>query len=28
LLQLRWVCVEGRINERVDHLEQPVFAWK
>jgi len=28
LLQMRWVCVEGRINERVDHLEQPVFAWK
>jgi 8-oxo-dGTP pyrophosphatase MutT (NUDIX family) len=28
LLQLRWVCVEGRINERVDYLEQPVFAWK
>ena len=28
LLQLRWVCVEGRINKRVDHLEQPVFAWK
>ena len=28
LLQLRWVCIEGRINERVDHLEQPVFAWK
>jgi hypothetical protein len=25
---MRWVCVEGRINERVDHLEQPVFAWK
>ena len=28
LLQMRWVCIEGRINERVDHLEQPVFAWK
>jgi 8-oxo-dGTP pyrophosphatase MutT (NUDIX family) len=28
LLQMRWVCVEGRLNERVDHLEQPVFAWK
>lgn len=28
LLQMRWVCLEGRINERVDHLEQPVFAWK
>jgi len=28
LLQLRWVAIEGRVNERVDHLEQPVFAWK
>lgn len=28
LAQLRWVGVEGRINERVDHFEQPVFAWK
>lgn len=28
LAQLRWVAVEGRINERVDHYEQPVFAWK
>ena len=27
LLQLRWVGIEGRIDERVDHLEQPVFAW-
>lgn len=27
LAQLRWVAVEGRINERVDHYEQPVFAW-
>jgi hypothetical protein len=24
---LRWVGIEGRIDERVDHLEQPVFAW-
>lgn len=28
LAQLRWVGVEGRVNERVDHFEQPVFAWK
>jgi 8-oxo-dGTP pyrophosphatase MutT (NUDIX family) len=28
LLQFRWVCLDGRIDERVDHLEQPVFAWK
>jgi 8-oxo-dGTP pyrophosphatase MutT (NUDIX family) len=28
LLQMRWVAIEGRVNERVDHLEQPVFAWK
>lgn len=27
LLQFRWVAVEGRVGERVDHLEQPVFAW-
>lgn len=27
LAQLRWVAVEGRINERVDHYEQPLFAW-
>lgn len=27
LLQFRWVGLEGRIGERVDHLEQPVFAW-
>ena len=27
LLQLRWVGIEGRIDERVHHLEQPVFAW-
>jgi hypothetical protein len=26
-LQMRWVAIEGRIDERVDHLEQPVFAW-
>ncbi len=28
LVQFRWVGLDGRINERVDHLEQPVFAWK
>jgi hypothetical protein len=28
MLQFRWVGVEGRLNERVDHLEQPVFAWR
>lgn len=27
LLQLRWVGLEGRLGERVHHLEQPVFAW-
>jgi 8-oxo-dGTP pyrophosphatase MutT (NUDIX family) len=27
LLQLRWLCLEGR-NDPVDGLEQPVFAWK
>ncbi len=27
LLQLRWLCLEGR-SDRVDELEQPVFAWK
>lgn len=28
MLQFRWVGIEGRRNERVDHLEQPVFAWR
>jgi 8-oxo-dGTP pyrophosphatase MutT (NUDIX family) len=28
LLQFRWVAIDGRPNERVDHLEQPVFAWR
>lgn len=28
LLQMRLVGLEGRIDQRVDHLEQPVFAWK
>jgi 8-oxo-dGTP pyrophosphatase MutT (NUDIX family) len=27
LLQLRWLCLEGR-RDPVDDLEQPVFAWK
>lgn len=27
LLQLRWLCLEGR-GDPVDGLEQPVFAWK
>ncbi|MDG5486269.1 NUDIX hydrolase [Mycolicibacterium gadium] len=27
LLQLRWLCLEGR-TDAVDELEQPVFAWK
>jgi ADP-ribose pyrophosphatase YjhB (NUDIX family) len=27
LLQLRWVCLEGR-HDAVDELEQPVFAWE
>ncbi|MBI5089804.1 MAG: CoA pyrophosphatase [Actinobacteria bacterium] len=28
LLQFRWVALEGRVDERVDELEQPVFAWR
>lgn len=30
LLQFRWVAMEGRAADdaRVDHLEQPVFAWR
>ena len=28
LVQFRWVAVEGRIGERVDTFEQPVFAWQ
>jgi ADP-ribose pyrophosphatase YjhB (NUDIX family) len=28
LLQLRQVGLLGRPGERVDHLEQPVFAWR
>ncbi|MDV3128909.1 CoA pyrophosphatase [Mycobacterium sp. 21AC1] len=27
LLQLRWLCLEGR-DDPVDELEQPVFAWQ
>ena len=27
LYQFRQVCLFGRLGERVDHLEQPVFAW-
>jgi 8-oxo-dGTP pyrophosphatase MutT (NUDIX family) len=27
LLQLRWLCLEGR-HDPVDELEQPIFAWK
>ncbi|WP_101947366.1 CoA pyrophosphatase [Mycobacterium sp. 3519A] len=27
LLQLRWLCLEGR-DDPVDGLEQPVFAWR
>lgn len=28
LLQLRNVALAGNLGERVDHLEQPVFAWR
>lgn len=28
LLQFARVALEGKLNERVDHLEQPVFAWR
>lgn len=28
LVQFRWVAVEGRVDERVDTFEQPVFAWQ
>ena len=28
LLQFRRVAIEGNSGERVDHLEQPVFAWR
>jgi len=28
IYQFRQVALAGRIDERVDHLEQPVFAWR
>ena len=28
LVQVRWVGLEGKVDERVDGFEQPVFAWK
>jgi 8-oxo-dGTP pyrophosphatase MutT (NUDIX family) len=28
LFQFKQVALDGRIDERVDHLEQPVFAWR
>lgn len=28
LVQFRWVGIEGRVDERVDGFEQPVFAWQ
>ena len=28
LVQFRWVAIEGRVDERVDGFEQPVFAWR
>ncbi len=28
LVQFRWVALEGRPGERVDHFEQPTFAWR
>ncbi len=28
LVQFRWVAIDGRLHERVDEFEQPVFAWK
>lgn len=27
LVQFRWVGLDGRVNERVNDFEQPVFAW-
>ena len=27
LVQFRWVCLDGRVDERVADFEQPVFAW-
>lgn len=28
LLQFRWVALDGHSGARVDHLEQPTFAWR
>mgnify|MGYP003334577068 CR=1 FL=1 len=28
LVQFRWIALDGKANRRVDHLEQPVFAWQ
>ena len=28
LVQFRWVALDGRLHERVDEFEQPVFAWR
>ena len=28
LVQFRWVGLDGRVDARVDHFEQPVFAWR
>jgi 8-oxo-dGTP pyrophosphatase MutT (NUDIX family) len=28
LLQFRWVAIEGKVDARVNDLEQPVFAWR
>jgi 8-oxo-dGTP pyrophosphatase MutT (NUDIX family) len=28
LLQFRWVALDGRVDERVDGFDQPVFAWR
>lgn len=28
LVQFRWVAIEGRLDERVDGFEQPLFAWQ
>ena len=28
LFQFRQVALRGRIGERVDHVEEPVFAWR
>ncbi len=28
MVQLKWVALDGRLGARVDHLEQPVWAWR